>query len=107
LLHPYVEGGSLLEVGCGSGRYLDLMRALGWKRVVGVDFSAKAVEQAKDTLGLEVYCGELRDVVLEPESFDAVSLSHTLEHVPDPIDFLLIMLISLLLVGIGAAKASC
>jgi SAM-dependent methyltransferase len=88
LLHPYVEGGSLLEVGCGSGRYLDLMRALGWKRVVGVDFSAKAVEQAKGTLGLEVYCGELKDVVLEPNSFDAVSLSHTLEHVPDPIAFL-------------------
>lgn len=88
LLHPYVEKGSLLEVGCGSGRYLDLMRALGWKRVVGVDFSAKAVEQAKDTLGIEAYCGELRNVGLEPDSFDAVSLSHTLEHVPDPIAFL-------------------
>jgi SAM-dependent methyltransferase len=88
LLHPYVEGGSLLEVGCGSGRYLDLMRALGWKRVVGVDFSATAVEQAKETLGLEAYCGELKDIGLKPESFDAVSLSHTLEHVADPIAFL-------------------
>jgi SAM-dependent methyltransferase len=88
LLHEYVENGSLLEVGCGSGAYLDLMRALGWKRVVGVDFSAKAVKMATDTLGLEVYCGELNEVGLEPDSFDAVSLSHTLEHVPDPVTFL-------------------
>jgi len=88
LLHRYVAGGRLLEVGCGAGRYLDLMRALGWENVVGVDFSRKAVDQARDVLGLEVYCGELREVELEPDSFDAVSLSHTLEHVPDPVEFL-------------------
>jgi SAM-dependent methyltransferase len=88
LLHPFVEGGSLLEVGCGAGSYLDLMRVLGWNRVVGVDFSAKAVEAAKANLGLEAYCGELASVHLEPDTFDAASLSHTLEHVLDPIQLL-------------------
>lgn len=88
LLHPYVEGGSLLEVGCGSGMYLDLMRALGWRRVVGVDISYKAIQQAKDVLDIEAYCGNLEDPQLEGNSFDAVSLSHTLEHVPDPMAFL-------------------
>jgi len=88
LLHPYVEGGSLLEVGCGSGMYLDLMRALGWQRVVGVDISPKAIQQAKDVLDIEAYCGNLEDTQLEPSSFDAVSLSHTLEHVPEAMAFL-------------------
>jgi SAM-dependent methyltransferase len=88
LMHPYVEGGSLLEVGCGSGMYLDLMRALGWKRVVGIDISRRAIEQASTELKLEAYCGELKDVCLDEESFDAVSLSHTLEHVSDPVGFL-------------------
>lgn len=88
LLHPFVENGALLEVGCGAGMYLDLMRALGWKTVVGVDFSAKATGQARDVLGLEVHCGDLAEVGLEAERFDAVSLSHTLEHVPDPVAFL-------------------
>lgn len=88
LLHPFVEDGALLEVGCGAGMYLDLMRALGWKTVVGVDFSRKAVEQARGVLGLEVHCGDLSTVALEGGRFDAVSLSHTLEHVPDPIQFL-------------------
>ncbi len=88
LLHPYVESGSLLEVGCASGMYLDLMRALGWKRVVGIDISRRAIEQARDELKLEAYCGELKDACLDEESFDAVSLSHTLEHVSDPVGFL-------------------
>ena len=88
LLHPYVESGSLLEVGCASGMYLDLMRALGWKRVVGIDISRRAIEQARNELKLEAYCGELKDVCLDGESFDAVSLSHTLEHVSDPLEFL-------------------
>jgi 2-polyprenyl-3-methyl-5-hydroxy-6-metoxy-1,4-benzoquinol methylase len=88
LLHPFVEEGSLLEVGCGSGMYLDLMRALGWRRVVGVDISAPAIARAKETLGLEAYSGELRDVGFDDESFDAVSLSHVLEHVAEPMAFL-------------------
>ena len=88
LLHPFVGGGSLLEVGCGSGMYLDLMRALGWRRVVGVDISAAAIAQAKERLGLEAYRGELRDARFDDESFDAVSLSHVLEHVAEPMAFL-------------------
>jgi 2-polyprenyl-3-methyl-5-hydroxy-6-metoxy-1,4-benzoquinol methylase len=88
MLHPFVKDGSLLEVGCGSGMYLDLMRALGWQRVVGADINPKAIQQAKDVLGIEAYCGNLEDAQLEPGSFDAVSLSHTLEHVPEPMRFL-------------------
>lgn len=84
MLHPFVENGSLLEVGCGSGMYLDLMRSLGWERVVGVDINAGAIAQAQESLGLEAYCGELGDVDFADESFDAVSLSHTLEHIAEP-----------------------
>ena len=84
LLHPFVEDGSLLEIGCGSGMYLDLMRALGWRRVAGVDISARAIAQAQASLGLEVYCGELKDAGFADESFDAASLSHTLEHIGEP-----------------------
>ena len=88
LLHPYVEGGSLLEIGCGSGMYLDLMRALGWRRVVGVDIGVTAIQQAKDVLDIEAYCGSLEEAQLDSNSFDAVSLSHTLEHIPEAAEFL-------------------
>jgi SAM-dependent methyltransferase len=87
LLHPWQPRGALLDVGCGSGRYLDLMRALGWTRTVGVDISQAAVTAAK-ALCLEAYAGELRDVGFAASTFDAISLSHTLEHVVDPVGLL-------------------
>jgi SAM-dependent methyltransferase len=85
LLHPWQPDAALLEVGCGSGGYLDLMRALGWRRVVGVDISEAAIGQARETLALEAHRGDVRDLHLEAASFDAVSMSHTLEHVDDPV----------------------
>ena len=88
LLHPLVPGGALVDLGCGSGRYLDLMRALGWCRVVGVDTSPAAVRQARDVLGLEAHLGDVRDLRLPEGSFDAVTMSHMLEHVDDPAEVL-------------------
>jgi SAM-dependent methyltransferase len=85
LLHHFVPGSALLEVGCGAGRYLDLMRALGWQRVVGVDVSATAIRHAREALELEAYEGRVEEIALAPGTFAAASLSHTLEHVPDPV----------------------
>ncbi|NJD21016.1 MAG: class I SAM-dependent methyltransferase [Gemmatimonadetes bacterium] len=87
LLPPAVEGGTLLEIGCGSGAYLDLMRSLGW-RTVGVEMSETAAAAARDSLSLDVRAGLFEDVALERQAFDAISTSHTLEHVYDPVAFL-------------------
>jgi SAM-dependent methyltransferase len=87
LLHPWLRDGALLDVGCGSGRYLDLMRALGWSRTVGVDVSETAIERARE-IDLEAYAGQLSEVGFPESTFDAVSLSHTLEHVADPVGLL-------------------
>lgn len=86
-LHPWVAGGRLLDVGCGAGRYLQLMRALGWN-VIGVDTSSEAIRVARDVVGLEAHVGDVRDLGLLEASFDAVTLAHTLEHVPEPVDAL-------------------
>src|SRR4051794_25080660 len=87
LLHPWQAQGTLLDVGCGAGRYLDLMRALGWSRVVGVDISAEAIAKAR-SLGLEAYAGDLQEIGFPDNTFDAISASHTLEHVRDPLALL-------------------
>lgn len=87
-LHPYESDGALLDVGCGSGDYLDLMRALGWKRVVGVDISERGVTAARDLLGLEAHQGQLAEIGFPDATFDAITMSHTLEHVADPVALL-------------------
>jgi SAM-dependent methyltransferase len=74
-------GGRLLEVGCGSGELLAGVRDLGWS-VTGVDFDAAAVAVARRR-GLTVHEGDLAAQGFAPGSFDAVTMFHLFEHVPD------------------------
>jgi SAM-dependent methyltransferase len=75
-------GGSLLDVGCGSGDWLVQMKARGWQ-VRGVDFDSRAVHVARER-GLIVESGALDEQLYPDGSFDAVVLNHVIEHVPDP-----------------------
>ena len=72
----------LLDVGCGNGTFLRDMRAAGWE-VWGIDPDPQAVATARET-GASVEQGLLTDETFPPESFDAVTLSHVIEHLPDP-----------------------
>ena len=50
-LEQYLEGGkSILEVGCGYGRLLNVLKRKA-DRVVGIDFSLSLLEKAKKKLG--------------------------------------------------------
>ncbi len=75
--------GSLLDVGCGEGSFIEQMQLLGW-RVTGVEPDREAVRIAKDR-GLPVVQGTAEDIDLPEERYDAVTLNHVIEHVHDPI----------------------
>ena len=75
-------GGRLLEIGCGSGAALRLMQSKGW-HTTGLDFDEGAVMNARSK-GLDVRLGELSAQAFADESFDAVVMSHVIEHVPAP-----------------------
>jgi 2-polyprenyl-3-methyl-5-hydroxy-6-metoxy-1,4-benzoquinol methylase len=81
-----VPGGRVLDVGCGAGEWLVTMRELGWQ-AEGVDFDPNAVKVAQLN-GLDVRCGNLEEQNYAANSFDAVTLNHVIEHVPDPIGLL-------------------
>jgi len=83
---PAQPGAKVLDVGCGSGERLEKMRGLGWT-VSGIDFDEKAVGMAKER-GLDVSCGTIPGIWFPPETFDAITMSHLIEHVPDPIELL-------------------
>ena len=81
-----VPGGRLLDLGCGSGLWLQTMRALGWK-VEGVDFDPGAAKAAAAG-GLSVRCGSLEEQRFPAGAFDAITMSHVVEHLPDPLQTL-------------------
>jgi SAM-dependent methyltransferase len=82
---PVSRRGRLLDVGCGSGLFLERMRDFGWQ-VTGVEPDAAAASAANERLGDDaVIVAHVDDPTLAPASFDAVTLSHVIEHVPDPV----------------------
>jgi SAM-dependent methyltransferase len=82
LYTPWREGGRLLEIGCGNGRQLERFGLAGWQ-TTGIDFDATAVQTAR-ALGLDVRPGDLAAQRFEDASFDAIVMSHVIEHVPAP-----------------------
>ncbi len=79
--------GRLLDVGCGSGRFLAAMRRAGWQ-VWGIEPDPQAAAAALERYGIEVGAAGIEQARLPAGSFDAVVLSHVIEHVADPLALL-------------------
>ncbi|MCI0650789.1 MAG: class I SAM-dependent methyltransferase [Planctomycetes bacterium] len=76
--------GTLLEVGCYTGVFLDVMRSAGWK-VTGVEPSKWAADFARGRRNLDVRTGTLDECGSLPRGgFDAVFMWDVLEHLRDP-----------------------
>jgi len=80
------KGGSLLDVGSGTGEVLKAARDRGWA-TQGVEPERTAAEMAHGR-GLAVEVSLLEDSGLPERSYDVVSAFHVLEHVPNSESFL-------------------
>jgi SAM-dependent methyltransferase len=75
----------ILDVGCGDGFHLRLLRDFGpggWS-LEGVDASPRAVDAARRA-GLTVHQGTVETMALPEAQYDLVLLIATIEHVDDP-----------------------
>ena len=78
-----LPGGALLEIGCGNGERVEFLDSLGWKaQGLEPDQTAAKIACSK---GLNVLACTLGEADLLSESFDAILMSHVIEHLPDPL----------------------
>lgn len=83
LLEPHTR---LLEIGSGSGAFLDAVRPYVGD-LLGMEPNEPSRDWIEGQMGLPVM-ERLADVLREAKSFDLVLLFHVIEHVPDPVRFL-------------------
>lgn len=87
LLQQHRREGRLLDVGTGFGFFLSEMKKRGWD-VTGVEISNKAMDYARDVLGLTIHPGPLEKASFPDNHFDVVTGFYVIEHLPNPIGFL-------------------
>lgn len=75
--------GAILDVGCGRGLFLDIMKKDGWS-VTGVEFNEETASYAAAVYGIDVLAARAM-AGLPDEAFDVVTLYHVLEHTYDPV----------------------
>ncbi|MFN2399757.1 MAG: class I SAM-dependent methyltransferase [Gemmatimonadaceae bacterium] len=75
--------GSLLEVGCAYGFFLDEARA-HFDLVEGVDIAGAPIEHARETLGLAARVGDFSTLDFPRAPFDVVCMWDTIEHLERP-----------------------
>lgn len=84
VLNRLKSRGAALEIGTGTGIFLDLLKTYGFTTAIGVEPSAAAIAAAP--LHRQAWIREaiFREADFEPESFDFICCFMTLEHVRDP-----------------------
>jgi len=79
--------GLLLDVGCGEGLFLRMMREAGYQGI-GLSFALGAAGVAWECNGVPTVCGSLSDAPFADGSCAAVTMFHVLEHLYEPASYL-------------------
>tara|TARA_B100000315_G_scaffold179439_1_gene168181 strand:+ start:122 stop:1111 length:990 start_codon:yes stop_codon:yes gene_type:complete len=82
-IEKYTKIGKIIDIGCGRGLFLDIMRRGGWD-VVGAELNEETASYAEHVYGLKVYAGEIAKRSLAQKSFDVIHVCGVLEHSKEP-----------------------
>jgi 2-polyprenyl-3-methyl-5-hydroxy-6-metoxy-1,4-benzoquinol methylase len=84
---PYKNNGNILDVGCGNGTFLNFIKKYGWN-TYGTEISDYSIIKCKEK-DINVFKGELHEAEHQNKYFDVVVVNQVLEHLYDPLNFLI------------------
>lgn len=73
-----------LEIGTGTGIFLEHLSKAGFEELIGVEPSTAAIAAAPPSRKAWIHEGIFEEQDFEPESFDLICCFMTMEHVSDP-----------------------
>ena len=73
------QKGNILDVGCGTGAFLNTMKETGWS-ITGLEPDEQAAQNAKSLYNIDTQSSD-QLFNLPANSFDAITMWHVLEHV--------------------------
>lgn len=84
---PWRGQGKVLDIGCGAGGNLKNLQDQGWEPH-GIEISEIAASHARELTQGQIHTGTVESAEFPPGTFDVVFMSHSLEHLPSPVDAL-------------------
>ncbi len=82
-LEPIKSSAAILDLGCGRGEWLTLLRDAGFARATGVDSNARMAETCR-AKGLQLAHADIFQHLeaTPPGTYDAITAFHVIEHFP-------------------------
>ena len=82
-INQFIKPGKILDIGCGRGLFLDVMRRGGWN-TIGTELNEETASYAIKTYDSKIFTGDIIQHKLPAESLDAVNINQVLEHLKNP-----------------------
>jgi SAM-dependent methyltransferase len=84
LVERHINRGSILDVGCGDGKFLWALDPGRWK-ATGVDNLPETLSRVRSRMpSLDLIEGDINSGLLQEAGYDALTFWHVLEHLPNP-----------------------
>ena len=82
-ISQFVKPGKILDIGCGRGLFLEVMRRGGWD-TIGTELNEQTASYSIKTHGSKIFTGDIIQHKLPAESLDVININQVLEHLKNP-----------------------
>lgn len=84
LVGEHCQSGSILDIGCSEGQFLNQLTRFGDWKTFGIEPDTKATKEAFQRYGLNIINGDAQCINFPPDHFDVVTMWDVIEHLHNP-----------------------